>query len=271
MSLIGSSLISASPALSSCTECKGLDGFVTPSEISEVMYIMVGKNPKKYKEKAVEVQKQRGGIITKTYPAFINGQKCPEIDSEKWAIDYSHKRSGKAIHKGIDIPQKKGTPVLAVSDGTVIGKFMNNENRKGIEVTLRHNPGETGLPYFTYTQYTHLLEMSPLQIGAKVKMGDEIAKISNTGKMGKKIRRDALHFSVLYSQSPKWTNDGDIVAPAESYWMDPVVFFSNSGPYESEAVKSLPKTKKAIPTPFITTSGQLVPADTKKIWPFACK
>ena len=98
----------------------------------------------------------------------------------------------------------------------VIGKFKNGHNRKGIEVMLRHTPDQTGLPFWVYSQYTHLQEMSPLLIGARVKMGDEIVKTANTGKMGRRIRRDALHFAILYSESPPWSNDGVVVTPKES-------------------------------------------------------
>jgi hypothetical protein len=252
-----------------CSACQGMEGYIPPHEIPQVLYQMVGKRRKGNKSDDVRVQKERGGIQTGTYPKFIDGGKCPKIDSEKWAIDYSYKRSGAAIHKGVDIPQPKGTPVLAASSGTVIGKFLNKRNRKGIEVVLRHTPEDTGLPFYTYTQYTHLLEMSPLPIGASVKMGDEIAKIWNTGKMGNKIRRTALHFAVMYSESPDWTNDGTIVVPQDSYWMDPVFFYSNSGPYDSVSVKKV--ADKAIPTPYITLDGAVVPSGTKRIWPFACK
>ena len=69
--------------------------------------------------------KKRGVIITGTYPSFKTGFKCPLIDSEKWAISYSHKRKSHALHKGIDIPQPKGTPVLASASGIVVGKFLN--------------------------------------------------------------------------------------------------------------------------------------------------
>jgi hypothetical protein len=254
---------------SECAKCKELDGYIPPSAVSPILYQMVGKLEKGDKSDDVRIQKERGGIQTGTYPKFLRDARCPEIDSEKWAIDYSFKRDGAAIHKGIDIPQPKGTPVLAASSGTVIGKFRNENNRKGIEVVLRHTPEDTGLPFYTYTQYTHLLDMSPLPIGASVKMGDEIAKIWNTGKMGKKIRRTALHFAVMYSESPEWTNDGRIVVPQNSYWMDPVFFYSNNGPYDSKSVKKV--ADKAIPTPYITKGGAVVPSGTRRIWPFACE
>jgi hypothetical protein len=253
----------------SCNECRQLDGFVAPNQIPELLYQMAGKMKKGDKSDDVRIQKNRGGIETGTYPEFIQSGKWPEIDSEKWAIDYSYKRGWAAIHKGIDIPMPRGTPVLAAASGTVIGKFENIKNRKGIEVILRHTPDQTGLPFYTYTQYTHLLEMSPFPIGAKVEMGDEIGKISNTGKMGKKVRRDALHFAVLYSASPDWTNDGLIAVPQDSYWMDPVMFFSNNGPYDSPSVKK--RANKAIPTPYLKSDGTIIPEETKRIWPFSCE
>ncbi|HCL81859.1 MAG TPA: hypothetical protein DHW81_06450, partial [Nitrospiraceae bacterium] len=163
---------------SSCQSCEKLDGFVPPGRINDEIRKMVGKYKGGGGAENVAIQKARGVIETYLTPNFIAGGDCPEIDSEKWAIDYTHKRASAALHKGIDIPQQAGTPIRAVADGVVVGKFENEYNRKGIEVMLRHTPEQTGLPFWTYSQYTHLYEMSPLPIGAKVKMGDEIG---NTG------------------------------------------------------------------------------------------
>jgi len=231
---------------------------------------MVGKNGRRNPARAVEIQKARGAIETGLVPDFIGGGNCPEIDSEKWAIDYSHKRPWPAIHKGIDIPQPRGTPIRAVADGTVVGKFENENNRKGIEVMLRHGPDQTGLPFWTYSQYTHLAEMSPLPIGAKVKMGQEIGKTSNTGKMGRRIRRDALHFAVLYSARREWSNDGQFVAPKEGYWMDPNAFYRGGPPYDSRSLAELPDHQKKVPVPYMKADSSFVPPDTKRIWPYKC-
>jgi murein DD-endopeptidase MepM/ murein hydrolase activator NlpD len=249
---------------------EGLEGFIPPGEIAAEIRMMVGKGRKRTRNKAVDIQRARGAIETGLEPDFMGGADCPEIDSEKWAIDYSHKRRWKAIHKGIDIPQPRGTPVRAVADGMVIGKFQNERNRKGIEVTLRHTPAQTGLPYWTYSQYTHLLEMSPLPLGAKVKMGQEIGKTSNTGKMGRRIRRDALHFSILYSKRPEWSNDGDVVTPKDSYWMDPNAFYRVTPPYDSQSLVKLPADQKKIPVPYMKPNGSFVQPDTKRIWPYTC-
>ena len=252
-----------------CTACEELDGFVAPDEIADEIRQMVGKG-KSDKTKAVAIQKARGGIETGLEPAFIGGAECPGIDSEQWAIDYSGKRPWPAIHKGIDIPQPIGTPIRAVAAGTVVGKFLNDGNRKGIEVMLRHTPEQTGLKYWTYTQYTHMREMSPLAIGARVKMGQEIGKTHNTGKMGRRIRRDALHFAILYTESPAWSNDGRFVIPKDSFWMDPNAFYRLNGPYDSPSMKALPDEQKKVPTPYMKAGGAFVPPETKRIWPYPC-
>jgi len=257
-----------------CMECKNIEGFVSPEKISKEIFMMVGKSNKSERKEAVRIQKQRGVTITGTYPTFKKGFICPLIDSEEWAISYTHKRKGHALHKGIDIPQPKGTYVLASASGIVVGKFLNPKSRKGIEIILRHRPEDTGLPFYTYTQYTHLLEMPSIPIGKAVKAGDKIAKIWNTGVMGKKVRRSALHFAVMYSNNPNWTNSGDIFAPQNGYFMDPVYFFnkvSSYKSYKSENIKNLSDSEKKINVAFQLSNGEKYPLKAKRIWPFACQ
>jgi len=259
------------PKANTTRSIEELEGFVQPSEISPEIVMMVGKNRRRNRAKAFEIQKARGAIETGLEPSFIGGADCPQIDSEEWAIDYSHKRRWAAMHKGIDIPQPEGTPIRAVANGTVIGKFENEGNRKGIEVMLRHNPEQTGLSFWTYSQYTHLLEMSPLAIGAKVKRGEEIGKTSNTGKMGRRIRRNALHFAILYAKGPKWSNDRMVVTPKQGYWMDPNAFYRAAPPYDSQSLAKLPGEQKKVPVPYVKPDGSLVPPNTKRIWPYPCE
>jgi hypothetical protein len=254
-----------------CSPCEALDGFVQPNLIDDDIRKMVGKYDGGSGEENVSIQKARGVTETYLWPEFIDGGNCPEIDSEKWAIDYSHKREGDALHKGIDIPQPRGTPIRAVAEGVVIGKFPNRINRKGIEIVLRHKPEQTGLPFWTYSQYTHLQEMSPLSIGEKVKMGDEIGLTGNTGKMGKKVRRDAVHFAILYSEFPEWSNDGLVITPKEGFFMDPNAFYRLEPPYDSHSLLKLPRDQKQVPVPYMKADGTFVPANTKRIWPYVCK
>lgn len=254
-----------------CELCETLDSFIPPEKISDEVRKMVGKFRGADKSELVSIQKERGVIETFLQPEFIGGGRCPEIDSEQWAIDYSYKRPWPALHKGIDIPQPRGTPILAISSGIVIGKFMNKRNRKGIEIMLRHTPEQTGLPFWTYSQYTHLQDMSPLSIGDRVTMGDEIGKTANTGKMGRRIRRDALHFAVFYSLSPEWSNNGRVVLPKDGYFMDPNAFYRLTPPYDSLSLKNLPGDQKKVPVPYIKINKKLVPSNTKRIWPYVCE
>lgn len=253
-----------------CEACAQLDGFVPSDQIDDQIRKMVGKYKGGGGAENVAIQKDRGVIETGLSPDFLNGASCPEIDSEKWAIDYSYKRGKEALHKGIDIPQPRGTPIRAVADGVVVGRFMNDGNKKGIEVMVRHTPAQTGLAFWTYSQYTHLQEMSPLAIGTQVKMGDEIGKTSNTGKMGKRVRRDALHFAVLYSPHAEWSHDGVVVAPKDGRFMDPNAFYRLQPPYDSPSLVQLPIREKKVPTPYMKPGGMFVPSDTQRIWPYVC-
>jgi hypothetical protein len=255
----------------SCDSCEKLEGFVSPGQINDEIRKMVGKYKGGGGTKNVAIQKSRGVIETYLNPNFIDGGVCPQIDTEAWAIDYSHKRSRPALHKGVDIPQPRGTPVRAIADGMVVGKFLNTYNRKGIEIMLRHTPKQTGLPFWTYSQYTHLQEMPALSIGTSVKMGDELGGTSNTGKMGKRVRRNALHFAVLYSELPEWSNDGMVVTPKDGYFMDPNAFYRSDPPYDSMSLAKLPNNQKQVPVPYMKTDGTLVPTHTKRIWPYVCK
>jgi len=255
----------------SCEPCSPLDGFVPADQINREIRALVGKFKGGGGAQNVAVQKARGVTETGLTPAFLNDADCPEIDSETWAIDYTYKRNKAALHKGIDIPQPRGTPIVAVADGVVVGRFENDGNKKGIEVMVRHTPAQTRLPFWTYSQYTHLREMSPLAIGTAVKMGDEVGKTANTGKMGRRVRRDALHFAILYSAVPEWSNDGSVVTPRDGYFMDPNAFYRARGPYDSLSIAKLPSPQKRVPTPYLKTDGTLVPATTKRIWPYRCE
>ena len=100
---------------------------------------------------------------------------------------------------------------------------------------------------------------------------DELGKTANTGKMGRKVRRDALHFAVFYSKYPEWSNDGVVVTPKDGYFMDPNAFYRLASPYESRSLATLPSNQKRVPIPYMKADGILVPSDTKRIWPYVCK
>lgn len=136
---------------------------------------------------------------------------------------------------------------------------------------LRYTPELTGLPFWTYSQFAHLKEMPMLSIGAIVKMGDEIGKTANTGKMGRRERRDALHFAVFYTEYPEWSNDGVVVTPKDGYFMDPNAFYRLEPPYDSRSLAKMSGNQKRVPIPYMKADGTFVPYDTKRIWQYVCK
>lgn len=90
---------------------------------------------------------------------------------------------GKRIHKGIDIPAPRGTKVLSVQDG-LITKVANKGNA-GKQVWVRSDT----VTYF----YAHL-DSWKVEEGQKVKQGDIIGTVGNTGNASKTLPH--LHFGV---------------------------------------------------------------------------
>lgn len=221
--------------------------------------------------RAIEI----GMVATGLGPSFPDGMHCHAID-DYWAMDYSFKRNRQVRHGGIDLPADWGTPMLAAADGTVVAVFEGKDSARGKEVILRHAPHQTGLPFWTYTGYGHLDILPPLKPGQRVKKGQVIGPTGNSGIGGmsrrqKTHRRAAIHFSVVYSDSPNYAIIDDVVVPVNGRWMDPVGFFRNKSPWESNALKALPENDKYVAIPVMGDDGQFFPADTKLIWPYSCK
>ena len=133
----------------------------------------------------------------------------------------------------------------------------------------RHSLEQTWFSSWTYSQYTHLLEMSPLATGARVRIGDDFDKTSNTGKQGCRVRRDALRFPILANLFSEWSNDGDVLTPKDTTFTDPSAFYRLEPCYASQAVRALPEDQRAVPVPNMTRDQVIVPAGSKEIWLYA--
>lgn len=76
-------------------------------------------------------------------------------------------------HTGVDYAAPMGTPVMALGDGTVIGKGY--EKGGGNFVKIRHNGVYT-------TGYLHLSKFAPgLRVGSRVRQGEVIGNVGMTG------------------------------------------------------------------------------------------
>ena len=105
-----------------------------------------------------------GLLETGLGPVFPDNAVCPGID-DYFALDYTFKRGKEAYHGGIDMPVRWGTPMIAMADGTVVGKFKGENSKRGIEISIRHSPDDTGIPLWIYSNYGHLDKLPEQKVG----------------------------------------------------------------------------------------------------------
>lgn len=78
----------------------------------------------------------------------------------------------KEFHRGIDIATRMGTPIIAPADGTV--SFAGTNGGLGKCIVIKHGHGMK-------TRYGHLKKYL-VKSGTRVKRGDKIALVGNTGR-----------------------------------------------------------------------------------------
>ncbi len=98
------------------------------------------------------------------------------------------------VHHGIDLPNEKGTPVLAAGNGTVIyaGNFpspRNGVDYYGNTVIIQHDWQWLGQDVFTL--YAHTLELF-VEVGEYVEAEQLIAGVGSSGE----VSNSHLHFEV---------------------------------------------------------------------------
>ena len=122
-------------------------------------------------------------------------------DSLAWPLrgavtgEFGEARGGRA-HEGLDIPMPAGTPIRAASNGTVV--MRENESGYGKYTCIAHRS--------ITTCYAHQSRFRT-SLGARVKQGEVIGNVGNTGNSG----AIHLHFEVRRGTRP-W---GKAVDPAK--------------------------------------------------------
>jgi murein DD-endopeptidase MepM/ murein hydrolase activator NlpD len=89
----------------------------------------------------------------------------------------------RTMHHGIDVANRRGTPIIAAADGKVVSVRYNGS--LGKMITIDHG-------YGFKTRYGHLHE-SKVKVGQKVKRGDVIASMGSSGYS----TGPHLHYEVL--------------------------------------------------------------------------
>lgn len=117
-------------------------------------------------------------------PGIIPLQHCEYTVSSGFGQRRDPVSGTKKLHEGIDFSAPEGSPVYATADGEV--KFAGRPGGFGNCIEITHG--------FNYvTRYAHLSEMC-VEEGDKVKRGDMIGKVGNSGKS----IRPHLHYEVIY-------------------------------------------------------------------------
>ncbi len=245
-----------------------LDGFVPLSTISEDLVCSIGRNRKCDIKQAVE----RGLFETGLAAKFPDGLECNGVD-ETYAMSYTHKRDRENYHGGIDMPASFGLPMIAIADGVVVAKSNSPKSFRGMEIIIRHTPEDTGIPLWIYTQYAHMDEESPLNVGDRVKMGQFLGPTGNSGAQNsnsRRARRPAIHFAAWYSDKPGFSIERNVVVPVDGWWMDPHAMYRLKPPFDSKSMAALSSSEKDVPIPVMVEGGEFIPAGTKLVWPYAC-
>jgi murein DD-endopeptidase MepM/ murein hydrolase activator NlpD len=76
------------------------------------------------------------------------------------------------FHSGLDIANREGTPIIATADGVVT--YCGRKGMLGKAVIIEHGHGMV-------TRYAHLSKIK-IKAGQKVKRGDTIALLGNSGR-----------------------------------------------------------------------------------------
>lgn len=209
-------------------------------------------------------------------PVFPAQARCPEIASPygsqtRYDGSFRPTWSFGGFHGGIDITLAEGTPLLALAAGSVASKGEGGM-LEGIFVWLRHSPEDTGLGYWVYSKYQHLESLPELEVGARVSLGQVIARSGKTGTVGKHYGLSGYaHLHLTTRKSPEDVAAvGSRAVSRGAVLFDPLAIYHEAGArLRGPGDSSHPDD--AVPIPYVTTDGRVGPPGTRVVWPVACQ
>jgi murein DD-endopeptidase MepM/ murein hydrolase activator NlpD len=126
------------------------------------------------------------------------------IRREQLRDTYNQSRSEGRTHHAIDIHAPRGTPVIAVADGTI--RKLHSGARGGLAIYLMDQDGTTRYYYAHLDGYAQ-----GLYEGQRVQRGEIIGYVGDTGNASPGDYH--LHFSVAVLDSPSRWWEGDNLNP----------------------------------------------------------
>ncbi len=226
-----------------------------------------------------EVQEKAGLFNTGVRAVYPKDATCLEVkshfgDGTRYDGSTRVKWANHGYHGGSDISAPEGTPLVALADGEVVHK-LSGGRLVGHQIMMRHTPDDTGLPVWIYSKYKHFREPPEVSVGDKVKMGDVVGLSGKTGTVGGHYG-DAgyphLHFSIFAAKTGEYKTLAKNILPRDVYYIDPIALYllKDRNIFDNHAVRALSDDRKSVAIPYKLTNGNIVPANTKLIWPFMC-
>lgn len=121
-------------------------------------------------------------IVQPAYSYFpVSGKGNPDV----WSFFGDPRDGGRRTHKGIDIFARRGTPIVAITDGYI--RSVRDTGLGGKQVWLSDTLRNQSL------YYAHL-DSQLVEEGTWVKAGDTLGTVGNTGNA--RSTRPHLHFSI---------------------------------------------------------------------------
>ena len=169
-------------------------------------------------------------------------------------------------HQGVEFNNADGTPVHAIGDGVVV--HSGPAERGALTVAIKHDRRLTadGKQLFVYSVYYHNSKLIA-QVGQRVKAGDVIALVGNTGR----ATNDHMHLEVHASpyDSTRLIVDPDVRYPPYNtnpeLWIEPMpntgmiagqVWDSAGNPVQQARIYGLGKPEpRETPFSYIETYG----------------
>jgi murein DD-endopeptidase MepM/ murein hydrolase activator NlpD len=98
---------------------------------------------------------------------------------------WGHARDGGRGHQGIDIFAPRGTPVRSTTDGVVVDKALRGLGGRFVSIL-----GPGGYKHY----YAHLEDWGPQEVGDRVRAGDVIGTVGNSGNAA--VSPTHLHYGI---------------------------------------------------------------------------
>ncbi|MCF8150563.1 MAG: M23 family metallopeptidase [Burkholderiaceae bacterium] len=237
-----------------------------------------GKRMGEMQERVVE-RKEYDVKATGLAPIFPEKFSCDPIASpygSPYRFDGSVRRQDRnsGLHGGLDISLNDGSPLLAVAAGKVIAKGEGG-NLEGFYLWLLHAPADTGLPFWSFTKYQHLIELPSINVGDQIAVGQLVARSGLTGTVGPAFGPQGyphLHMSLHVAPGPEFILGGEgksTVSPKDGKLSDPMLLFMPADSKFDQAAE-LPDARKRLPVAIVGRDSRIHPAGSKVVWPVFC-